>query len=376
MIRGSALIAAVAIAISVMVHLMGLTLTTPALPGSETPDTRPDRVAMGNAFEDLVEPVAEPVEPEPAETPEPPEETPPEPERTEPVPITEALVASNDPKPVPSPDTGEAEIVQPEIAEPVQPSVTAEEADGDDKPSADEANSDPIEAETAAKAPQGDPDAIEAAAEPEQLAALPVVPEAAATPPVTAIVPPVQEAVEPEIAALSPIPEAAETVEESEDSELAVTTSIRPRLPDRRPTTERQGVLKGSRDFSDLRFPDQVVDSPLTVYRREGIDRFRQGSGGSRSGGRGPGNSDVTNYAGQVLVHLNRAPVVFVSARGFAQVFFQIDPDGSLAWVEIVDSSGSLEVERAAREQVRRAAPFPRPPSGTSRKLSFFYQNN
>ena len=57
-------------------------------------------------------------------------------------------------------------------------------------------------------------------------------------------------------------------------------------------------------------------------------------------------------------------------------MFFQIDPDGSLAWVEIVDSSGSLEVERAAREQVRRAAPFPRPPSGTSRKLSFFYQNN
>lgn len=78
---------------------------------------------------------------------------------------------------------------------------------------------------------------------------------------------------------------------------------------------------------------------------------------------------------GLVLVHLNQSEPVYVSARGFAQVFFQIDPDGSLAWVDIVDTSGSAELERAAKEQVRRAAPFPRPPNGTSRKLSFYYQN-
>lgn len=388
MIRGSVVIAAVAIAVSLIVHLLGLGITIGSLPERSSAAPRSDSVALSNAFEDLAEETVEPAEPEPAETPEPPEETQPEPERTEPVPITDTQVASDDPQRTPIPDTGRADLVLPEVTEPVEPSDSADDAEGRDKPSADEATSDPVEQDTVAETPEGRPDAVEepvepAPAETSQLAALPdsvapVTPDDAQTLPVTPVIPVEPELVEPDI------PETVESVEEepprtgdaTEDSELAVTASIRPRRPEPTSPDRQRGTLNGSRDFSNLRFPKQTIDSPLSVYRREGIDNFTFGNGGSASGGRGPGNSDVTNYAGQVLVHLNRAPVVFVSARGFAQVFFQIDPDGSLAWVEIVDSSGSPEVERAARQQVRAAEPFPRPPSGTSRKLSFFYQNN
>jgi len=75
-------------------------------------------------------------------------------------------------------------------------------------------------------------------------------------------------------------------------------------------------------------------------------------------------------------MHLNRATVVHVSGRGFARVLFQINPDGSLAWVDVIDSSGSDEIDRAAKAQVQNAAPFPRPPNGKSRKLSFAYRSN
>ena len=53
---------------------------------------------------------------------------------------------------------------------------------------------------------------------------------------------------------------------------------------------------------------------------------------------------------------------------------FIISPDGTLAWVDIIDGSGVPEIDRAAKEQVRRGAPFPRPPEGRSRKLNFVYQ--
>jgi TonB family protein len=245
----------------------------------------------------------------------------------------------------------------------------------------------PVEPDTTIETPQGTPTArnevteasdaeASAAPEPQLLAAVPA-PDSAAVP----VVPSESEALRAEtfetnVEPLEDGSETATTESETQDSEQAVAVSKRPRLPGRRPSAEPRGTLSGFSNFDNLRNPEQIVDSPLTLFQRDSIDPFAKSRDQSRSGGRGPGNSNVTNYAGQVLVHLNRVPVVYVPVRGFAQVFFEINADGSLAWVDIVDSSGSLEIERAAKEQVQRAVPFPLPPGGSSRKFSFYYQNS
>lgn len=378
MIRRSVMIAAVAILVSLFLHLMGLSVTGQRLAEDAPGGQAPESIELSTTFEDLAEVVAEPVEPEPAEAPEPPvERLPEEPE----IPVSEALVASENPQEVYAPDIGEAEVVQPTATEPVEPDVAETEntSDGDAAASEDVNETPPVEAETATDVPEGIPEAVavepEVATEvqpvspqPQELAALPATPSPEAAIPV---VPLETEAIEPDDPVEPTDQDATEDV-----TELAVTSSIRPQRPDRQPTPERRGTVNGARDFSELQFPSEVVESPLYAYRREGLDAFTSGSSGSRSGGRGPGNSDTTNYAGEVLVHLNRAPPVFVAARGFAKVFFEINPDGTLAWVDVIDSSGSSDVDRAARAQVHAASPFPLPPGGVSRKLSFFYTSN
>ncbi|WP_171102348.1 energy transducer TonB [Ruegeria sp. HKCCD7255] len=382
MIRRSLFVAALAVALSLLAHLIGLSMTVSTEPNAPSGQSRTEAVELSNAFEDLAEPLSEPEEPEPEQPeqpddePEPPVEPPLEPE----VPISEALVASQDPQADSfAPDTGSEDLVQPEAPEEVVEDPV-EEVGGDDSEETAVTDVEPV-FESPVGVPEGveiqaetpEADALEADA-PQELAALP--PELIET----ALAAPLEgEAIDPDIS-VSPSEAPSEQIEpqetEAEDSvpDQGLVTSLRPRLPDRNARPAARGTLQGAQNFDSLRFPQQTIDSPLTSYRREGRDVFRQGQQGNRSGGRGPGNSDTTNYAGQVLVHLNRSPLVAVSTRGFAQVFFEINPDGSLAWVDVIDSSGAPDVIRAAKEQVRIAAPFPPPPSGRSRKLSFFYQ--
>jgi TonB family protein len=113
------------------------------------------------------------------------------------------------------------------------------------------------------------------------------------------------------------------------------------------------------------------MESPLIAYARDGnLDGWlgHQGSGSS-------GNSGVTNYAGRVLVHLNNAPRVRAQIRGSARVVLEINPDGTLARVDVIESTGTFELDSAAKAQVRNAAPFPPPPQGATRKLSFVYRS-
>lgn len=386
MIRGSVVIAALAALLSLLLHLMGLSLTAPRLTQQPGDTGRADSVELSNSFEDLVDTIAEPVEPEPPEAPEPVEEEPPEPapEPAE-IPTSEVHVASDDPKKTYAPDTGTAEVLQPVAPEPVEAEApeTQDTADGDKTASDDVEETPPVEEAEVAEAPEGGPEATEpaeeapAAPEPteaEQIAALPDPAEN----PVPSVAPVVQsesETIEADIPATpaEPVPDAEEN---SEEPEQALTSSIRPRLPDQRVQPDPPVTLRGARDFSDLKYPTQEIESPLTTYQRQGRDLFTSGSSGTSSGGRGPGNSDRTNYNGKVLVHLNRAPIVYTAARGFARVFFVINPDGTLAYVEVVDTNGTPDLERAAKAQVQAASPFPKPPGGVSRSLSFVYRSN
>ncbi|NOD36103.1 MULTISPECIES: TonB family protein [unclassified Ruegeria] len=373
MIRRSIFVAILAISVSLLMHLAGLSLTVPNLSNQAAGESRTDTVQLSNSFEEFADARLEPVEPEPAETPPPLEEPPIEPREAE-APTSDARVASPDPKQTYAPDTGDSAIIQPRapeeaVTEPV------EQGPDDTGEAAQTAGSD-----TVTETPEAPPDQTASPVEPssvedpvseEQLAALPaelspIDPENGET--VEPVTPQATQEPLDEEADL-PIPEA-----EADETEQALVSSLRPRPPNRDAQPAQPRTLERFNNFDNLRFPEQTIESPLSAFKREGVDVFRQSRSSNRSGGRGPGNSDSTNYAGEVLVHLNRAPIVYVAARGYARVFFEISPDGTLAWVDIVESSGSPDIERAAKQQVRTAAPFPRPPGGVSRKLSFYYQ--
>jgi periplasmic protein TonB len=402
MIRRSTVIATAAILLSLLVHFLGLSFTSRVQPDQPAGDATTDTVTLGNAFEDFAENLSQPVAPE--NTPAP------EPEFAE-TPTSKVLVASPDPQRTTSPDTGTARIVQPDTTEPSEPAAgqasqpeTVEPSRADETTTADVTVTPRVVTASIAQVPKGSPEArvepIEAttaepilrspvAPAPQRLAALPVpitpalpAPPAPAPSPVP-VIPLERETVAPvpPETAVGPTPEDPEietTKDGSGGSDLAVVTSLRPPISPRRPSTEPTGLPDGLAKFSELQFPPRM-ESPLTVYQRDGIDLFAQQSRNARSDGRGTrgsGNADVTNYAGQVLIHLNRAPVARLSTQGSARVLFEINADGTLARVDILDSTGSREIERAAKEQVRNAAPFPPPPPGANRRLSFVYQSN
>lgn len=93
----------------------------------------------------------------------------------------------------------------------------------------------------------------------------------------------------------------------------------------------------------------------------------QSGSGGRK---KSAGNAAVSNYPGLVMRKLSRVGKPRVNARGATVVAFTISGSGGLASVSVARSSGSSALDSAAMQLVRRAAPFPKPPSGARRGFS------
>jgi TonB family protein len=93
----------------------------------------------------------------------------------------------------------------------------------------------------------------------------------------------------------------------------------------------------------------------------------------SNSIGRGRSDAD-TNYRGIVAAHLARHKQFPADARsrgqqGAATVTFSISGSGSVTAVRLARSSGVASIDQETQSMVRRASPFPAPPSG--RAMSF-----
>ncbi|WP_370241920.1 energy transducer TonB family protein [Pararhodobacter marinus] len=84
-----------------------------------------------------------------------------------------------------------------------------------------------------------------------------------------------------------------------------------------------------------------------------------------------PGNAAASNYPGQVMRRIQRVRQVRLRARGSAVVAFTIAAHGGLASASLARRSGSAELDQAALDHIRRAAPFPTPPPGAQRSFSF-----
>lgn len=83
-----------------------------------------------------------------------------------------------------------------------------------------------------------------------------------------------------------------------------------------------------------------------------------------------PGFAGSLQYDGLVLAALERAKRYPAMARqrgreGVAGIVFEIDRQGRVLDVRIAAPSGSRSLDRAALEQVHRAAPFPAAPAGS-----------
>jgi protein TonB len=96
------------------------------------------------------------------------------------------------------------------------------------------------------------------------------------------------------------------------------------------------------------------------------------GGAGRIGTGDAEGNSDVTNYPGQISRALRRALYYPPSAKrrrltGETLVSFVVAKGGSASSIRVARSSGVPELDEAALETVRRAAPFPAIPAAARR---------
>ena len=96
-------------------------------------------------------------------------------------------------------------------------------------------------------------------------------------------------------------------------------------------------------------------------------------AGGNTGTAKDAGNADASNYPGQVMRKINRTRKPHVGVQGTAIVGFEIASDGNLVGVHILQSSGESGIDQAALDHLRRAAPFPAPPSGAQRRFQVEY---
>ena len=311
-------------------------------PGTRVEQEAPPEPPNSAAFEDFAEEVLEPEEPEPEE-PEPPDQ--------------QARVASDNPQNVEAPDTGtEAQNLRH-----VEPEDVVEAA--------------PATQGVVAEIPQGTPEAPQETAEVEAEEAEDVIESVEAeTAPETTIE--TLTADTPNITVETAQEQAdVEAVEAEEVLTSAVTRSVRP--PATRPTEETFGAEDGSEDVTE----QPGLETELALTQRSGLDILAEAGSSAIYGRqsqytvRATGNATDTNYAGKVLMRLNRALRVHKNERGSVDIRFQILPDGSIGWVRIIRSRGTPGIQVAASANVRSAAPFPPPPGGKPVELVFVFQS-
>ena len=190
---------------------------------------------------------------------------------------------------------------------------------------------------------------VQAAATPQQALA-PVAPAANALVPLTpdglatvaamrplrAESPPMEAALRPQPRALQPRP----------DPPAAKATPAKPPAAKGGEKTTRKGVSTGNTSGQTSKAQGQQTSA---------------GTGGAAAS---------ASYGATVMRKIARTRKKSTSLRGTALVSFSVAPDGRLAAVSIARSSGHAELDRLGLDHIRRAAPFPAPPSGANTRFS------
>ncbi len=94
----------------------------------------------------------------------------------------------------------------------------------------------------------------------------------------------------------------------------------------------------------------------------------RQGAG--KAAKQASGNAAASNYGGKVRSRIDRVRPPRGIGSGETIVVVRIASNGGLSGVSVARSSGSSRIDRAALGVIKKAAPFPPPPSGARRTFN------
>lgn len=164
-------------------------------------------------------------------------------------------------------------------------------------------------------------------------------------------------------------PETLEALPEEESDNNAVQVSSRPA---RRPPEVEAKATQAEKEQRQRQQQTQTAQrqgSQAQEQRRGQSDGRAQAQQAERSeqvarATRQAGNAAASSYRGLVQRKIARQREPRVRGKGSAVVTFSVSGGGALSGIRVSQSSGQSEIDRAALQMVRRAAPFPSPPAG------------
>lgn len=281
---------------------------------------------------------------------------------------------------------------EPEEITEVEPEETAEPVDPVEETPPEELEVTETEQPEAAEAPQ--PDAVDEPVEEVQTLTAPETPDG--------ILPLRPEPLEPETAELPETleaPQAVEAVRPEDTIEVIDPDTDVPRLskrpmlrdpametpikraeaPKPKPKPKPKPQTQQAKKPAPKPAPQKTTQGNSNQNAKAGTTRGtanatakQQGSGNAKK--RQAGNAAVSNYPGLVNRHLARVRKPSLNRRGTVRVSFSIASSGGLGGVSVSGSSGSSQLDQAAVQMIRRAAPFPRPPAGAQTRFTISIQ--
>lgn len=164
-----------------------------------------------------------------------------------------------------------------------------------------------------------------------------------------------------QMAALSPVTPPETLTPAPETASAAPDQSLRPHPRPDRPAPQVATQQQGNADRNATRGTATGQDTATTATA-PARQATAQGDGGAATS---------ASYGRAVLTQISRTRKARAPSRGRTLVAFSISDAGALASVQVLQSSGSPDLDRVALDHIRRAAPFPKPPAGARRQFSF-----
>lgn len=174
-----------------------------------------------------------------------------------------------------------------------------------------------------------------------------------------------------------PAPAAVDAVEAKEGT---VVTKAGPQQPEQ--TEQKREAEKPP----DAPVPPEIVEAPSVVKPLQEKERKEASTAADKGGAAARGEALLTEkqsapaaaspgavreYDGYVLTALAKVKPRRSPPLGTVRVRLQISPDGEIASLEVIESSGNKKLDDAALAEVRRAK-FPRPPPGMTDKQRLY----
>ncbi|MCY4335851.1 MAG: TonB family protein [Litoreibacter sp.] len=170
-------------------------------------------------------------------------------------------------------------------------------------------------------------------------------------------------------------PQTLEALRSDESASETVQVSSRPA---RRPPEVEAKAAQAEKEQRERQQQTQTAQrqgSQAQEQRRGQNDGRAQAQQAERSeqvarATRQAGNAAASNYRGIVQRKIARQREPRARGKGRVVVSFSIANNGALSSIRVSRSSGRSDIDKAALQMVRRAAPFPAPPAGAPRQFN------